>query len=65
MSKSQAATVVSALVTAGYLAQVGQRGGSYFVLATNPDGAAVAASIVNNFANSNGVTGQVYAAEFI
>lgn len=65
MTQAQAATVASALITAGYVPIVSANGAVWKMSAASPNGAPIPASTVAAFATAQGVTGQVYGAEFV
>ena len=67
MTKATAATVSSALITAGYLPTVSVMGDgtTYIVEARTVAGAAVDASVVATFASTNSVSAKVDMARFI
>jgi hypothetical protein len=65
VTQSQAATVASALITAGYVPTVSAAGAVWKISAATPNGVPIPASTVATFATTQGVTGQVYGAEFV
>jgi hypothetical protein len=63
MNQAKAATVVSALVTAGYVPAVSlDSNGQYRVSVANQDG--VTAATVQTFATAQGVTANVHSVDF-
>ncbi len=66
MNQATAATVVSALVTAGYQAQVSSGDGvAWKVYASTIDGSLVPSATVQSFATAHGVIGEVSQAVFV
>lgn len=64
MTQAQAATVASALITAGYVPRITSTGSSWTINVRSPSGEPIPASIVASFATDHGVIGQLDEAEF-